>query len=329
MKKLLLSVIAMLAAATSFAQNGVVASLSHGSDVTIFYGSSAFKEAVAVAESGDVISLSGGTFLSNVTITKAITLRGTGIDSEQPTYIIENMTIKISEDDPNQFSMEGIRLNATSVLTGKFANPLFRKCVIGTLQTSSPDDIVTNIRVINCKITGEIRMRGTSSFCFVNSYLPEMSYYENASMTATNCIVNSNAGGLTKSVWQNCLFVRTRYTESRLPGDAVATNCYNARYGGGGGYAYGVFVGPSCVNCGEFDYEGTFKDFTGAYADNVTFELTDEAKAKYLGTDGKEAGLYGGVQPYNSTTTYPVITKMEVDEKTDDKGQLGVTIEVE
>ncbi len=319
----------MLAAATSFAQNGVVASLSHGSDVTMFYGSSAFKEAVAAAESGDVISLSGGSFLSNISITKGITLRGTGIDCELPTTIIENLTIEIPEDDANRFSMEGIRLKAKSILKGKFANPLFRKCKIGTLQTSGPNDIVTNIMVVNCKITDEIRMGGASSFYFVNSYLTGLSHYETASMTATNCIVNSNAGGLTMSTWQNCLFVYTKYNESRLPTDAVATNCYSARYGGGGGYAYGVFVGPSCINCGEFNYSEVFKDFTGSYADNITFELTDEAKAKYLGTDGKEVGLYGGLQPYSSTTTYPVITKMEVDEKTDDKGQLGVTIEVE
>ncbi len=329
MKKLLLSVIAMLAAATSFAQNGMVASLSHGSDVTMFYGSGAFKEAVAAAESGDIINLSGGSFLSNITITKGITIRGTGIDAELPTIINENLTLEIPSEDANRFTMEGIWLNAKLYMKGTFANPLFRKCKINVLQTTSENDKVTNIMVVNCKITQEIRMGGSSSFYFVNSYLTELSHYEDASMTAVNCIVSSNPSGLVKSIWNNCFFVRTNYTEARLPADAVATNCYSARYGGGGGYAYGVFASASCYNCKEFNFAEVFKDYTGNYSDDVTFELLEEAKALYPGTDNKEAGLYGGLQPYSSTPSYPLITGMTVDEKTDAQGKLGVTITVQ
>ena len=73
----------------------------------------------------------------------------------------------------------------------------------------------------------------------------------------------------------------------------------------------------------------TFKTFNGRnYSEEETFELTDDAKAKYLGTDGKEVGLYGGFQPFSATPSYPLITKMEVDGQTDANGTLGVTIEV-
>ena len=64
------------------------------------------------------------------------------------------------------------------------------------------------------------------------------------------------------------------------------------------------------------------------FKDLDTFELNDDIKANFKGTDGKEVGLYGGLMPYNTTPTYPLITKMDVDEKTDADGQLGVTIEV-
>ena len=70
----------------------------------------------------------------------------------------------------------------------------------------------------------------------------------------------------------------------------------------------------------------TFKTFTGAYSDEETFELTDAAKAKYLGTNGKEVGLYGGPVEFDLTPSYPLISKMTVDEKTDDNGQLKVEI---
>jgi hypothetical protein len=51
MKKLFLSVMVLFSAAItmSFAQNTVVASLSHGTDVTLFYGSNALIDAVAKA----------------------------------------------------------------------------------------------------------------------------------------------------------------------------------------------------------------------------------------------------------------------------------------
>ena len=71
-----------------------------------------------------------------------------------------------------------------------------------------------------------------------------------------------------------------------------------------------------------------FKSFTGSYSDNQTFELTDAAKAKYLGTDGTEVGMHGGVLPYDTTPSYPQITKMNVASKTTADGKLSVEIEV-
>jgi hypothetical protein len=59
-----------------------------------------------------------------------------------------------------------------------------------------------------------------------------------------------------------------------------------------------------------------------------TFELTDEAKAKFLGTDSTEVGWYGGVLPYTSIPSYPRITKMNVANKSTADGKLSVEIEV-
>ena len=49
MKRLLLAVVSIMFAATSFAQNELVASLSHEGDVTYFYGMAALQNAVAAA----------------------------------------------------------------------------------------------------------------------------------------------------------------------------------------------------------------------------------------------------------------------------------------
>jgi hypothetical protein len=57
--------------------------------------------------------------------------------------------------------------------------------------------------------------------------------------------------------------------------------------------------------------------------------MTDEGKANYLGTDGKEVGLYGGVKPYSTKPSYPLITTMTVGNATDTEGQLSVTIGID
>ena len=67
MKKLFLSLVALVMATMSYAQSKLVATLTHGDKVTMYDGASAFKKAYNAAQSGDVITLSGGSF-SGVTI---------------------------------------------------------------------------------------------------------------------------------------------------------------------------------------------------------------------------------------------------------------------
>jgi hypothetical protein len=85
-------------------------------------------------------------------------------------------------------------------------------------------------------------------------------------------------------------------------------------------------LSTAAINC-RYVASGLFKTFTGS-SDSTEFELTDEAKATYLGTDGKEVGMYGGDLPYSSTPSYPQITKMNVANKTTADGKLSVEIEV-
>ena len=80
------------------------------------------------------------------------------------------------------------------------------------------------------------------------------------------------------------------------------------------------------VNWNEF--AKVFKNFTGNYSDSQTFELAESAKTAYLSTDGTQVGMYGGVLPYDSTPSFPQITKMNVAKKTTADGKLSVEIEV-
>lgn len=65
-----------------------------------------------------------------------------------------------------------------------------------------------------------------------------------------------------------------------------------------------------------------------SYNDTSTYELTEDAKKIYLGTDGTQIGIYGGSQPFSTKLTIPRVVKRNIADKTE-AGKLRVNIEVE
>lgn len=326
MKKLFLSVMVLFSAAItmSFAQNTVVASLSHEGETTVFYGVGALKQAVDAAASGDIINLSSGTFNAS-NISKAIVLRGVGIDNDNPTYIEGGFTINVTEEGSNRLTMEGIRCKGEVKLGGSFSSPQFVKCQFWRINGIANTDAVKDVMVANCKVTEFFRLGGTTTVSLVNSYIAEPGVYENAHFMATNCIVSKYAPSdqMQNSIWKNCIFWTTNSYGYRLPNSSKAINCIGIPNW------YNMFenLTDSPNNITMAALTDVFIDFNGDWSDDWTFKLTDAGKA-VKGTDGKEVGLYGGPMPFNQDLSYPIITTMTVDEQTDTDGKLGVTIEV-
>lgn len=324
MKKVLLSLVAMMIATTSFAQNTVVASLSHEGETTMYYGVGALQKAVAAAVSGDIISLSSGTF-NATNITKAITLRGVGIDDDNPTYIEGGFIINVSEEGSNRFTMEGIRCKGEVKLGGSFSNPYFVKCQFWRINGIGNTDAIENVMVVNCKVTDFFRQGGSTTVSLVNSYIAEPGVYENAHFMATNCILSKYNPGdnMHNTIFKNCIYWTTNSYSYKLPISSKAYNCLSI--------PYDIFTNltDSPNNTTMAALTDVFTDFNweGTWSDAWTFTLTDAGKA-VLGTDGKEVGLYGGPIPFNLNLSYPLIKTMTVDEQTDADGKLGVTIEV-
>ena len=325
MKKFILSVVAMMVAATSFAQETVVASLNHEGETTMFYGLTALAKAAEKAQSGDIINLSRGIF-NATTIKAGITLRGAGIDSDDPTYINGSLTIQIPTEDTNHFTIEGIICNSEMKMTGTFSSPQIVKCKLssGFTTGSTKDDI--DILVVNSKVLDHFNVGGVCRASLINSYVDGVGFYDDAHFMGLNCVLwKDRVDLLHHSVWKNCIFFSARSYGDALPTDSECTNCVGVNYGNDP--FRNLTIKP---NCSRATYAEAFKDFTGTYTDEQTFELSAEAKANenFKGTDGTEVGLYGGPQPFNLTLSYPLISKMEVGEKTDEKGQLEVTIGV-
>lgn len=324
MKKVLLSLVAMMIATTSFAQNTVVASLSHEGETTMYYGVGALQKAVAAAVSGDIISLSSGTF-NATNITKAITLRGVGIDDDNPTYIEGGFNINVSEEGSNRFTMEGIRCKGEVKLGGSFSNPYFVKCQFWRINGIGNTDAIEDVMIVNCKVTDFFRQGGSTTVSLVNSYIAEPGVYDNAHFMATNCILSKYNPGdnMQNTIFKNCIYWTTNQWNYKLPISSKAYNCLSI--------PYDIFTNltDSPNNTTMAALTDVFTDFNweDSWSDEWTFTLTETGKA-VKGTDGKEVGLYGGPIPFNLNLSYPLIKTMTVDEQTDADGKLGVTIEV-
>jgi len=269
MKKIILSLVTLTIVTMSFAQNTLVATLSHGEDITMYYGTYALRDAMNAAQSGDVVNLSGGGFQA-VNITKAVTLRGTGIDDAAPTYINGNFTINIPSEDANRLTMEGIRCTGEIKMEGTFSNPYFVKSQFYRFYYANAN--IENAMFTNCKITYNYELKGASSVQFINSYVNEFNNngQNNSVATFVNCIIRPWSNGyyasyICNSQLLNCIIFQTganwthgNGTSNMLPTTTIATNCV--------GIGYGYLFNQQVANKGNWavswnEFAKVFKDF--------------------------------------------------------------------
>ena len=335
-----------LSAASVFAQSSLIATLSHEGEITAFYGADALKEAHEAAAHGDVITLSSGTFYSTG-IYKAITLRGAGIQVDTknnilPTIISGDFIIHLSDTLTERMTIESIYNSNIITLGGTLKNARFIKCRLGELRCQNETNgYMVNCSFIHCKVASKIKFTNNGTICsFINCYLNQPQYLSSSSggsINFQNCIVQSGYGSYYDRgfaffdcyggmFFYNSILIGNDYStnSSVLSSSSVAYNCVamntlNSKD------CFGNI--PNTTNSMS-SYAEVFNDFTGTYNDDITFELTDEAKAKFLGTDGTQVGIYGGNFPYDPTTTNPHITKCNVAAKSTADGKLSVDIEV-
>lgn len=311
MKKTALSLIAMMVAMFSFAQQVLVATLTHDGETTMFYGVDAFAKAHEAAENGDIINLSPGNF-DPTTITKAVTIRGTGIDEPNHTFIgFCHVAIPETEEYLNIEGCEFIQLRINSPLK----NARFFKSIIRVFDTYYYGKSINNCTFTNCKIAEYMDLYSNSSVAFFNCFINNYSTIDISSTTKIlNCVVHSDYGSTFTADIANSIIIDkgNNYLNS-----AVLANCAVILVNKDDAFSSAA----SAQNCKIATFD-IFKD------SDFFNDLTDEAKAQYLGLDGTPVGMYGGSYPFNTTPSYPRITKFVVDGKVNDEGKLNVDIEI-
>ena len=343
--KRLISLVAVLACmAVGYAQSALVATLNHGEAVSVFYGASALAEAYNAATHGDVITLSNGTF-NSVDIAKNITVRGAGMDETGPCTRISGDVylygVPDSVDATGHLTLEGLYHDGEiyyttkdSTYTSPIKNAHFVKCRLNKINYYyHKNDVLQNAVFLQCRIKGGLYLQTLGSYAHcINSviYGPVVSSSsKDTQFEFTNCLVIGNPGSWDHSLFTNCILENTYSSTSSLPSSCMVSNCLGIGYGSSTHNIFNkLYPANKYGTIKGTDVAIIFKTFTGTYSDTETFELTDEAKAQYLGTDGTEVGIYGGSLPFTTESSLPKIKKFNVASKSTEDGKLKVEIEV-
>lgn len=347
MKKLFLSLVALAAAAMSYAQSSVLATLSHEGEISTYYGAGALKSAHEAAEHGDVITLSSGSFQAT-NITKAVTIRGAGMQVDSiaqiyPSVIVGSFNIDVPDSLEQHLTVEGIYCdNNTVEVYNTLSNATFIKSRFYSFQgvgfQSGGYGFMKNVAFIHCKIQNRfIETNDNCSISFVNSVIQNPAVglsheHLNNSFEFTNCVVQwdcdvHNPTMCNYNIYRNCILhsYNGYSTSNYLPQTTLV-------YSSLGICSENMFKYIAALGNSMFytttKMQNIFKTWTGTVSEIENYELTDEAKTKYLGDDGKELGIYGGNLPFTPNPTNPKITKFNVASKSTADGKLSVDIEV-
>lgn len=316
--------IILLSALSAIAQSSQIATLLHNGQITNFYSGTAFKEALEVADDGDVISLSSGIF--NATdITKNVTIRGAGItvegynNSQLPTILSGNFTINCTESELYSLCLEGISLSGTLKI-GSADNLAAYKCrfnKISAIYPANPNWTWKNFKFLHC-IFSEISDSYTknSSVDFINCLITDKGEFNGSNANTrqfTNCIIYSSSSISYANLANSIIIMvkgsayRTEITASCSVANCIVVNCslYEALNGGN------KFLGET----------------DGLFTTSGFYELTPEMM-EFKGNDGKQVGIHGGNMPFDPVTSRPKITRFDVSSQTTSDGKLSIDIEV-
>lgn len=306
-------VAALIASVQAMAQTAF-ATLVHGETLSSFTGADALKQAMDAAADGDIITLSTGTF-DGCKITKAITLRGAGMEADElgrQTKISGTITVS---DPKKDMTIEGLLISGNLVFSTISINVYLNKCIINSVDLKKNQYGGTRGFIItNCLIkTMDQTYSGTIDLNTYNSYYERVE--GQSRFRFDNCIIQNNPNGAYLSgTYYNCIYFGNKKPNGSTD-HCVTTFAIDADHGSNN---YQVEDITTLFN--NYDANAAW------YTRDLT--LTDEAKAKYLGSDGTEVGIYGGSLPFSPWLDRPFIKKLTVAPKSTRDGKLSVDIEV-
>jgi hypothetical protein len=342
--KILLITIAIfvVAISTSNAQNPIT-TLQHAGTTQVFYGQNSFVEAYNASTNGDTLNLSVGAFTPPAVFTKGINIFGAGhfpdnIDDKRRTTLTNEFII---ENGSSNLYIEGIYVNGRMdfATTEILDNLVFKKMSIFGSHTSEINNVGGGV-LKNCLFED----------CFIsNEGLSLNNHLTTLNLCIRHCIFNGN--GQSGIAGANTI----------LDGNIFLTDIYIPAIicNGGAIYKNNIFCKDGIIDCcltkDEVYYNNIFVADTvifkdGTYGSNNYFSVSRsdifvnqtgntinyfhdyhlKNPELYIGTDGTQVGLYGGIIPFKDggLPSNPQIISKSVANQTDASGNLNINFTV-
>ncbi|MBR3492763.1 MAG: hypothetical protein IKH44_10750 [Bacteroidales bacterium] len=315
----------------ALAQN-LVATLQHEGTITgTYFGQNALVSAYNAASDGDIITLSSGVFVGT-SIYKAVTIHGAGCVDDTITGVgrTQVSSFGVSKSGYSEASnsiFEGIYFSTTInfyAYGSPITNVTFRKCNIDAITYSTNGSTYNNIQFENCVIKSFSFQRFLDA-SFVNSVVKFSNYNHGDIYKCTsfhNSVALFNDGlNINNLIAYNSIFATiSNHTVS----NCTFFNCLNIKKG-----ETSLFDGQTCNTVMEVnDYSDVFETFNGTVSYDNIYQLKNDIATSFLGHDGTEVGLYGGMLPYRTRPHYMIIRNCNVAGRTTIDNKLSVEIEL-
>lgn len=293
---------------------------------------------------GDVFYLDPGCHLPNQTITKGVTIIGTGfnLNGAVEEAFVDGFDIRASDTKLMSINITG------SIQTSNNApsNITLERCKTRGITFYSAG---TNLKVLNCYISGNVNGNSHGVSLRNSIVLGQISYIKNG--VIKNCVVISDCGNSTSSFYSsyvlyditntsitNNIIINTN-TKSTVDGNTVKFYNHQTIYNVSETDANSINN-----NILSNDAEHTFdiyksNQFIGAKIEDVfewegsldeRFRLKTGSPAIAAGANGVDCGVYGGVYPYvvsGLPKFVPYIVESNIPTTPTD-GKLNITLKI-
>jgi len=314
----------------------------HSTDTTaVFTGNTAFDDAYTLAENGDTLYLSGGGFTAPSEFEKGLKIFGAGIhpDSTAATYITQISGTVFIENGADGLYFEGIQFshNITMYAAQVVDDISFVRCKFDAQLDfgygATPSTLRTNYAFIQSVFIYRLDLDGVTNSLITNCIFNERIYNSNSnsiknssflytpSSASYDIITSSNT-----NLISNCVFHDPTNNYFIDGASNTVQNCVTQHASPGFGST------PIDVN----NYKGVDLSTvfialpSEPFSFNDNYHLTPSAETTYLGDDGTQVGIYGGLFPLKEgfVPQNPHVSTKTISSGTDENGFLDVDVEV-
>ena len=309
--------------------------LHHNGNTTIFSGATQFNDAYTNAVTGDTIYLPGGIFNSYPILDKSIVIYGIGVHPDSSLVTGETILSGSIYINGNADSLElhGLHINGhiTINYNQKADYVLINRCLmtdfnINGSNTNPCSDLLIKESIILGNLIFSNATASTVSNSLIglrvyngsgNAYLNNIFFYDYSVAYANQTISSTD----------NCLFANNVFLRSN---EGIYTNTDFATFSNNV-FADTILPGSNAFTGNYMNTSlSTFFVNQSGYTPDFYHDYSLTAPTTYLGLDGTEVGIFGGLYPLKlgNIPENPHISSKTIAPQTSANGDLNIQIQI-